>query len=158
MSWWLILRNFEIWSRLSYLTLLCMLLIIPHWPKIQPYYWSLTFSVAYSTDSLRPVPFFFFFLHVMPFSFTKFCFSLPLHAIWPRVTSNFFSMPPVIWNRLVTTILLWWLFISFQIPAENYSLLPYFCLPALIYLRSYITGFCKVVKRWTLHDGQNSKT
>lgn len=120
---------------------------------------SLTFSVAHSTDSLHPVQrSLFFSLHVMLFSFIKFCFFLPLHAIWPEVMSNFFSMPPVIWNRLVIIFLLLWLSISFQVSVEKYSLFPYFCLPTLIYLRSYISCFCKVVERWTLHDGQNSKT
>lgn len=72
--------------------------------------------------------------------------------------SDFSSMRPVIWNRFVNIFLLWWLSISFQVSAENSSLLPYFYLHALIYLRSYISAFCEVVERWTLHDGQNSRT
>lgn len=90
MSWWLILESFEIWSPLSYLTLLCMLLIVPYWPNSYKnpalLFSSLTFSLAYSTDSLHPVQrMLFFFLYEMPFSFIKFCFSLPLHALWPEV-------------------------------------------------------------------------
>lgn len=72
--------------------------------------------------------------------------------------SNFTSMPPVIWNRLVDIFLLWWLSISFQVSAKNSSLLPYFYLHALIYFRSYISAFYEVIERWTLHDGQNSRT
>lgn len=92
MSWWLILGSFEIWSPLSYLTLLCILLIIPSWPNSYKnpalLFSCLAFSVVYSTDSLHPVQrslFFFFPLHVMPFRLIKFCFSLSLHGIWPEV-------------------------------------------------------------------------